>query len=163
MFISGSSRRPDQSFFFPREWTAFRCEQTENVQILYRPWGVSIHRSMSYSQRNGFSISLVDFVNLPDLKNPIFYTTQYLQCKSNILRASKSVFKMSLSGGGERRYDFCCRFFWLKGQVFLMMKMFQMLFFSYIWRYSFRPLCPLKWLWWAARSSSTKRGMKPAE
>ena len=72
---------------------------------------------MCYSQRNGFSISLVDFVNLPDLKNPIFYTTQYLQCKFNIPRASKSVFKMSLSGGGERRYDFCCRFFWLKGQV----------------------------------------------
>ena len=38
-------------------------------------------------------------------------------CKSNIPRASKSVFKMSLSGGGDRRFDFCCRFFWLKGQV----------------------------------------------
>ena len=80
MFISGSSRRPDQSFFFisrtsfyppesfSREWTAFRCEQTENIQILYRPWRVSIHRSMCYSQRNEFSTSLVDFVNLPDLK-----------------------------------------------------------------------------------------------
>ena len=53
---------------FPREWTAFRCEQTENIQILYRPWRVSIHRSMCYSQRNEFSTSLVDFVNLPDLK-----------------------------------------------------------------------------------------------
>ena len=52
---------------FPREWTAFRCEQTENIQILYRPWRVSIHRSMCYSQRNEFSTSLVDFVNLPDL------------------------------------------------------------------------------------------------
>ena len=93
MFISGSSRRPDQSFFFisrtsfyppesfPREWTAFRCEQTENIQILYRPWRVSIHRSMCYSQRNEFSTSLVDFVNLPDLKIIqfcIFHTVLYL-------------------------------------------------------------------------------------
>ena len=47
------------------EWTAFRCEQTENIQILHRPRRSPFIEACAIA--NVMNQPLVDFFNLPDL------------------------------------------------------------------------------------------------
>ena len=48
------------------EWTAFRCEQTENIQILHRPRRSPFIEACAIANVMNFQ-PLVDFFNLPDL------------------------------------------------------------------------------------------------
>ena len=70
MFISGSSRRPDQSFFFISQasngMNSFSLRQTENIQILHWPRKSPFIKACAIANVMNFQ-PLVDFFNLPGL------------------------------------------------------------------------------------------------